>query len=348
VSIIIPTFNGAARIGNCLNALTSQMAGFDAEILIIDDGSRDNIKEVFARYEAAWGGDIRLIQQRNAGPAAARNRGALEAKSPIIVFTDDDCVPMPGWLTALLTPFDDPEIVGVKGIYCTLQSSLIARFVQREYEEKYRRMARYRYIDFIDTYSAAYRRDRFLSMNGFDTSFPVACAEDVELSYRMSARGWKMKLVPQAVVGHTHPDTLASYLKKKHKFAFWRMLAVSKNPRKGFKDSHTPQLMKLQLLFAPLLLAGAAFDIVARPNVPASVLILVAFLLSTLPFALRTMAKDPALGVLSPALLALRTCAQGLGVISGIIYAHGNRALSPASSHAESNSPGARSAAGRT
>jgi glycosyltransferase involved in cell wall biosynthesis len=329
VSIVIPTFNGAARIGNCLNALMSQTAGVDAEILVVDDGSTDNIKEVIAGYEAGCGGNIRLIQQRNAGPAAARNRGALEAKAPIIVFTDDDCVPMPGWLTAMLVPFSDPEIVGVKGIYCTLQPSLVARFVQREYEEKYRRMARYRYIDFIDTYSAAYRRDRFLEMNGFDTSFPVACAEDVELSYRMSARGWKMKLVPEAVVAHTHPATLTSYLKKKYKFAFWRVLAVSKNPRKGLKDSHTPQLMKLQLLFAPLLLVGATFDLVARPSAPASLFVLAVFLVSTLPFMLRAMWKDPVLGLLSPILLALRACAQGLGVVEGLIYARRNQSEVP-------------------
>lgn len=347
VSVIIPTFNGAARIGNCLKALTSQTAALDAEILVVDDGSTDNIKEVIARYETACGGNIRLIRQRNAGPAAARNRGAMEAKASIVVFTDDDCVPRPGWLTALLEPFDDPEIVGVKGVYCTVQPNLVARFVQREYEEKYRRMARHRNIDFIDTYSAAYRRDRFLEMNGFDMSFPVACAEDVELSYRMSARGWRMRMVPEAVVGHTHPDTLARYLKKKYKFAFWRVLAVSKNPRKGFKDSHTPQLMKLQLLLAPLLLAGVAFDLVARPIVPASVLVLAVFLVSTLPFMLRTMLKDPALGLVSPALLALRACAQGLGVASGIIYAHRNPALSPIGSRAESRSPGTRSGAGR-
>jgi cellulose synthase/poly-beta-1,6-N-acetylglucosamine synthase-like glycosyltransferase len=254
---------------------------------------------------------------------------------------------MPGWLAALLKPFDDPEIVGARGIYRTLQQSLVARFVQREYEEKYRRMARFRNIDFIDTYSAAYRRDRFLEMNGFDTSFPVACAEDVELSYRMSARGWKMKLVPDAVVAHTHPDTLAAYLKKKYKFAFWRVLAVSKNPQKALKDSHTPQLMKLQLLLAPLLLAAFVFDVLARPMVPASFLVLAVFLGSTLPFALRTTWKDPVLGLLCPALLALRACAQGLGVASGTIYARGESRDLGSTARAKNPSSESRSAAGR-
>jgi cellulose synthase/poly-beta-1,6-N-acetylglucosamine synthase-like glycosyltransferase len=176
-------------------------------------------------------------------------------------------------------------------------------------------------IDFIDTYSAGFRRERFLEMAGYDMSFPVACAEDVELSYRMSARGWKMKFVPAAIVYHTHPNTFWRYLKKKYKFAFWRVLAVRKNPSKGVKDSHTPQTMKLQLLFAPALLIGVVFDLAVRPRVPVSALVLGGFLLSTLPFALRAMRKDPVVGILSPLLLAARACAQVLGVGAGLMYA---------------------------
>jgi cellulose synthase/poly-beta-1,6-N-acetylglucosamine synthase-like glycosyltransferase len=285
------------------------------EILVVNDGSTDNTAEVVTRYSG-----IRLISQSNAGPAAARNRGASESRGTIILFTDDDCMPMPNWLGAMTKPFDDPEVVGSKGVYRTRQKSLVARFVQIEYEDRYRMMAGLDFIDFIDTYSAAFRRDRFLEMTGYDTSFPVACAEDVELSYRMSTRGWKMKFVPTAIVYHAHPDELWLYLKKKYKFAFWRVLAVSKNPSKAVKDSHTPQLMKLQLLLAPALLVAAAFDLVVRPAVLASALVFAAFLLSTLPFVLSAVRKDRVVGLLSPALLAARSCAQLLGVIGGLIY----------------------------
>lgn len=315
-SIIIPTFNGAFRIENCLDSLVKQTAGRDVEILVVDDGSTDNTAEVVRRYSS-----VRLISQANAGPAAARNRGAQDAQGTILLFTDDDCVPMPDWLEAMLGTFNDPEVVGAKGIYRTHQKSLAARFVQIEYEDKYRLMASLPSIDFIDTYSAGFRRERFLEMSGYDTSFPVACAEDVDLSYRMSARGWKMKFVPAAIVYHTHPNTFWRYLKKKYKFAFWRVLAVRKNPSKGVKDSHTPQTMKLQLLFAPALLAGVVFDLAVRPRVPVSALVLGGFLLSTLPFALRAIRKDPVVGILSPVLLAARACAQVLGVGAGLMNA---------------------------
>jgi len=315
-SIVIPTFNGGSRIGNCLDSLVKQTKGRDVEILVVDDGSSDNTASIVSRYSS-----VRLISQSNAGPAAARNRGALEARRTILLFTDDDCVPMQDWLEAMLGPFKDPNVVGAKGVYRTHQKSLAARFVQIEYEDKYRLMSGLSSIDFIDTYSAGFRRDRFLEMRGYDTSFPVACAEDVELSYRMSARGWKMTFVPGAIVYHTHPDTFLRYLKKKYKFAFWRVLAVRKNPGKGVRDSHTPQLMKFQLLFAPALLVAVVLDTTVRPRVPASALVISGFLISTLPFAVRAIRKDPMVGLLSPVLLAARACAQVLGVAGGLIYA---------------------------
>jgi len=329
VSIIIPTFNGASRIGSCLDALLQQLAGRDAEILVVNDGSTDNTADVVERYSG-----IRLITQANAGPAAARNRGAREARGKIILFTDDDCVPMLDWLDAMLEPFADPGVVGVRGVYGTHQERLAARFAQIEYEDRYRLMAGLPRIDFVDTYSAAFRRDCFMEMSGYDISFPVASAEDIELSYRMSARGWKMKFAPAAIVYHTHPDTLWRYLKKKYKFAFWRVLAVRKNPSKAVKDSHTPQLMKLQLLFAPALPLAVAVDLVARPAVPASVLVVAISLISTLPFALRAIPKDPIVGLLSPALLAARAWAQVLGVAAGLIYACRRPAAAPTKSPA--------------
>lgn len=329
VSIIIPTFNGAVRIGNCIEALLPQTSGGDIEILVVNDGSTDNTEEVVARYPA-----VRLITQANAGPAAARNRGAVEAKGSIILFTDDDCVPMPDWLAVMVKPFDDPELVAVKGVYRTNQKSLIARFVQLEYEDRYRLMAGLPSIDFIDTYSAGFLRRKFLEMNGYDTNFPVACAEDAELSYRMSARGWKMLFVPSAIVYHTHPDTLGAYLKKKYKFAFWRMLAVRKNPSKTMKDSHTPQLMKLQLLFSPAMLLAVAHDMLLHSGLPWSALVLGGFLVSTLPFAWRAFRKDPLIGGGSPLLLAARSCAQLLGVTGGVIYAFCKPVKIPAKSTA--------------
>jgi glycosyltransferase involved in cell wall biosynthesis len=317
VSIIIPTYNGASRIGRCLDALKNQTPARDVEIIVVNDGSTDNTAEVIQTQYLS----VRLLNQKNAGPAVARNRGASEATGSIIMFTDDDCEPAPAWMDAMLQPFSDPEVVGTKGAYRTRQTQVMARFVQTEYEDKYRLMAQHANIDFIDTYSAAFRRDNFQEMNGYDTAFPVACAEDIELSYRMSARGWKMKFVPGAIVYHQHPDSFLRYIKKKFKFAFWRVLAVRKNPHKALKDTHTPQLMKLQMLFGPALPGCAALDLIFKPAIPISVVIIAAFLMTCMPFSLRVAKKDPVVGAISPGVLAARSCAQFLGVASGIIGA---------------------------
>ena len=329
VSIIIPTFNGGVRIAGCLDALLGEVAGKEAEILVVNDGSSDNTAEVVACYSG-----VRLITQSNAGPAAARNRGALEARGAIILFTDDDCIPMPGWISKMIEPFKGSHVIGAKGVYRTRQKRLVARFVQSEYEDKYRLMSNIPQIDFIDTYSAAFRRDQFLEIGGYDTSFPVACAEDIELSYRMSARGWTMKFVPSAIVYHTHPDTLWAYVKKKYKFAFWRVLALRKHPAKALRDSHTPQLMKLQVLFAPALLVAGICDVVIHPKIPATLVVCVAFLVSTIPFALRALPRDPLVGLLSPAMLAARACVQLLGLTGGLIHAWRPRAKAAPESHA--------------
>jgi hypothetical protein len=150
----------------------------------------------------------------------------------------------------------------------------------------------------------------------------------------MSARGWTMRFVPNAMVYHTHPDTLWKYLKKKYKFAFWRVLAVRKNPNKSLKDSHTPQLMKLQLLFAPVLALAVIRDLLAHPKVPASLLVCAVFLVSTVPFVWRAAKKDTMVALFSPALLAARACAQVLGVGAGLIYAGRKSAAAATESHA--------------
>jgi GT2 family glycosyltransferase len=317
VSIVVPTYNGAGRIGDCLRALLAQQDMEPPEIIVVDDGSTDATQEVVRGHDG-----VRLIQQANAGPAAARNHGARAAGGDIVVFTDDDCVPTSNWLSEMVAPFnDDAAIIGTKGRYRTTQRRIAARFIQLEYEDKYAYMARHRYIDFIDTYAAAYRRPVFMEAGGYDEGFPVPCAEDVDLSYRLSCAGHKMVFNPKAVVYHTHPETLVAFLKKKYRFAYWRVLAVRKSPSKGLKDSHTPPLMKAQLLFAPAL-AGALFAATGAMGAQtmAPVLwVLAGFALTTIPFVVRAFPKDPLVALLSPMILAARATAQFLGVTGAMV-----------------------------
>lgn len=261
LSVIIPTFNGKNRIKNCLDALLQQSVK-PYEIIVVDDGSNDDTA-IFVKNK--YQNLITYLNQPNQGPASARNSGAKVAGGDILVFVDDDCKPLPDFLEKLTAPFKkDPHIVATKGSYLTDQRSLIARFRQIEYEERYLLMSKCKEIDFVDTYAAAIVRKEFESAGGFDET--LIAAEDIDLSYRLSNLGYKLIFVPDAVVYHQHDDTLKKYLKKKYNFAFWRVVALKKNPNKAVKDSHTPQLMKVQVLLTPFILAYVLINSILFPN----------------------------------------------------------------------------------
>jgi GT2 family glycosyltransferase len=177
-------------------------------------------------------------------------------------------------------------------------------------------MKRKPFVDFIDTYAAAYKRDVFLSAGGFDEKFPVACAEDVDLSFRLARQGYSMVFNPRAWVYHSHPDHIKDYIKKKYKFAYWRVLALCKAPEKILKDSHTPQAMKLQVLLFPVLLLSI-FGSILFPWF--TLFWTVVYFATTTPFVLKAVQKDAMVGILSPILLFLRSGAQSVGLIGGFI-----------------------------
>ena len=89
------------------------------------------------------------------------------------------------------------------------------RFVQCEYEERYERMAKLKQIDFIDTYSAAYRKSIFLENGGFDPRFPVPSVEDQEFSFRLARKGYQLAFQPAAKVYHSHDLNLWQYVHRK-------------------------------------------------------------------------------------------------------------------------------------
>ncbi|MGH2786086.1 MAG: glycosyltransferase [Actinomycetota bacterium] len=315
VSIVIPAFNAAGTIRRTLASIEAQPDRPEREVIVVDDGSTDDTAAVAASFDG-----VQVIRQSNAGPAVARNVGAAAARGRFLVFIDADCEARGGWLAHMLARFADPEVVAVKGAYRTRQPELVARFVQIEYEDKYDRLARARDIDFIDTYSAAFRRGVFLGHGGFSAEFPTACAEDVDLSFRMSRAGGRMVFEPEAIVLHLHPNRLAAYARKKFKFAYWRLLAVKRNPEKLMSDSHTPQLMKAQALAAPavpgLAVAAAVMPVLAWPAVVLAAL----FALSTVPFTIKAFRKDPGVAAASPGLLFVRGIAQGAGLVAGTLH----------------------------
>jgi glycosyltransferase involved in cell wall biosynthesis len=315
VSVIVPAYQAADTIDRCLEALARQtVSRARYEVLVVDDDSSDGTP---ARVQAHDG--VRLFQQAHRGPAAARNLGVEQARGAIVLFTDADCEPLPDWIERMAAALDGAA-VGAKGAYLTRQRELVARFVQAEYEDKYDRMAREPQIDFVDTYAAGYRRDVFLAHGGFETAFPVASVEDQEFSFRLARQGYRMVFVPEARVYHWgHAPDVWSYCRKKFRIGYWKVMVHRRHPDKLWRDSHTPQVMKAQILLVGLM----AVCFVAGLAWPAlwwgcGILALL-FLLTSVPFVRKAWRKDVQVGLVSPGLLFLRALALGSGFAAGLV-----------------------------
>jgi glycosyltransferase involved in cell wall biosynthesis len=320
ISVVVPAYNAEATIDLCLQALARQtMLQERYEVIVVDDGSTD---DTCARVRAHPA--VRLLVQSHAGPAAARNLGVQHARGEIVLFTDADCEPAVDWIERMVAPFADKGIVGVKGAYRTRQRERVARFVQAEYETRYdhmaRRMAREASIDFVDTYAAGYRRDVLMASGGFDTAFPGASVEDQELSFRLAKQGGRMVFVPSAVVYHWgHARTVRSYARKKFRIGYWKVAVLKRHPDKVWRDSHTPQVLKIQILLLGLGGVCLFVGVFWRPLVWGVGVLGAAFLGTTLPFFAKAWAKDPLVALLSPGLLLVRALALGAGLAVGAL-----------------------------
>lgn len=327
-AVVVPVYNGAAVITRCLDALAQQaLPAAMYEIIVVDDGSTDETAAVVVHWRAAHPHiTLTLLQQANAGPAAARNHGAEQAHAPLLFFTDADCAPTPSWLTAMLAPFADEDVVGAKGAYVTEQKGLIPRFVQAEYEDRYDRMRNQPQIDFIDTYSAGYRRAVFLENQGFDPIFTTASVEDQELSFRLAQKGYRLVFAPEAKVAHLHDGNLDDYFRRKYYIGFWKALMIRWHPERMVQDSHTPQVLKVQIVLLAaclgltiLALGGFVWPLLAWAGAGA-VLAALLFLATTLPFTIKLARRSLALALVGPPMLVVRALALGGGYLSGTVH----------------------------
>jgi glycosyltransferase involved in cell wall biosynthesis len=90
LSFVIPMYNCEAYIGECISSITSQLDNSDTfEIIVIDDGSKDNGYKVVSGLQNKYK-NLRLIHQQNAGQSVARNKGLKIATGKYIFFVDGD------------------------------------------------------------------------------------------------------------------------------------------------------------------------------------------------------------------------------------------------------------------
>jgi glycosyltransferase involved in cell wall biosynthesis len=114
VSVIVPAFNAARTIEQAVESVRAQSYA-DFEIVAVDDGSTDSTIEILERY----GDSIKILQQKNRGPSAARNLGIANSTGEYLGFLDADDWWNPKFLTTMIAALQrEPECVMA---YCDLQ-----------------------------------------------------------------------------------------------------------------------------------------------------------------------------------------------------------------------------------
>ncbi|HET6783247.1 MAG TPA: glycosyltransferase [Pseudoxanthomonas sp.] len=209
-SIVVPVYNQAAHTLTCLRALAEHPPLAACEILVVDDGSSDQTE--------AWMAQVAGLhfhrRAHNGGFIAACNDGAARARGEVLVFLNNDTVPQPGWLDALLDTFDalpDAGLVGAQLVYpdgrlqeaggvvfCDGSAWNYGRFDSPE-DPRY---ASLRDADYCSGAAIAIPRKLFESLNGFDTRYAPAYYEDTDLAFSVRAAGKRVLYQPAARVVH--------------------------------------------------------------------------------------------------------------------------------------------------
>ena len=113
-TVVIPTRDRAHLLRNCLEALSAQTLPSDQfEVVVVDNGSRDNTTEVAEAYASKL--NVVYTYAERPGLHIGRHIGANLARTNILIFGDDDIVPGSGWVQAVTSAFQSPDVVMVGG-----------------------------------------------------------------------------------------------------------------------------------------------------------------------------------------------------------------------------------------
>jgi glycosyltransferase involved in cell wall biosynthesis len=207
VSIVVPTRDRPQHLARCLAALTRLDRRHGRfEVIVVDDGGAlpaATTVSAFARQLP-----VRCLTIPHAGPAAARNAGALCAQGELLAFTDDDCAPVPGWLDALVLAAARHPEAAWGGLtrnarpdngYATATTLIVDRLTGD---------------DFLPSSNLAMRADAFRDIGGFDASFAGPGGEDRDLCRRWVRSGRALIRVPGAVVDHRPAARLGPFLRQ--------------------------------------------------------------------------------------------------------------------------------------
>ena len=253
VSVVVATHNRAHLLPRLIAALDKQK-GPSFEVVVVDDASTDETWSELQRLASdhGWLRPVQLAQ--NSGPATARNVGWRNATAPLLAFTDDDCVPQPGWLAALAAGLREADIVQGRTEPDPETRDRMGPFSRTLVVE--------REDGYYQTCNMGYRRGVLERLGGFDQRFKRPSGEDTDLAWRGREAGCSTKFVPDAVVHHdVRPSSYAVHLRDTARWGDC-VLTLREHPQLRslihrkyfFRQSHPPAIagaIGLALLFAP-------------------------------------------------------------------------------------------------
>ena len=200
VSVVISSYERPGRLASLLEGLRAQSLARDGfEVIVVDNGSGPATAAVLNAERERGELVLRTVRHdRTRGPAGGRNSGWRLATAPLVAFTDDDCIPEPGWLAALTgaagtnpgaivqgrTIPDPDELRSGNGL---LTRTVSVATLGPQFE----------------TCNIAYPRDLLEAVDGFDESYGLRPAgEDTDLALRAIERGARVTFAADAVVRH--------------------------------------------------------------------------------------------------------------------------------------------------
>lgn len=197
ISVVVPTYKRPELMMNCLLALSKQdLAKNDFEIIVVSDGPDDATREMMHNINHLVLPYVQyLTLNENSGPASARNAGWKKANGQLVAFTDDDCRPSHGWLSALWNAY---EFYAKNEIAFSGKVIVPIPDAPTDYELNTSHLA---YADFI-TANCACSKMVLEKINGFDERFKVAWREDSDLEFRLIENGISIIRIEEAVVVH--------------------------------------------------------------------------------------------------------------------------------------------------
>lgn len=211
-SIIINTYERPASLSKCLAAVSRQKGLDAAEVIVVDDGGRGDLKAIGRSWKRKL--DLRIIRIAHSGWSVARNRGVAAASGERVLFLGDDVMVRPGWLAshraaAEARPASERPNLAVLGPYPLKENPSMPPALRRRADPV-------RWSDLpSDSESPGFRffmtgnlsmdRERFLSIGGFDDRFTRYGWEDIDFGYRFERAGGVLVFDAAASAEHEHP-----------------------------------------------------------------------------------------------------------------------------------------------